>query len=131
MAAYKIRHAHILLQVDANGPDHCDEEAAEILCCHANTARNVRQRFVEQGIDAALERKKRDLPPREKVLDGKGEAHLIAIACSKAPKGYTRWTLELLSNKMVELNVVEAISYRTVQRALKKTCFSLTGKRGG
>ena len=69
----------------------------------------------------SLERKKREKPPREKILDGEGEAHLIVLACSQPPEGRTRWTLELLADKLVELNVVDAISYQTVRRVLKKT----------
>ena len=78
-------------------------------------------RFVEQGLQGPLERKKREKPPREKILDGEGEARLIALACSQPPEGRTRWTLELLADKLVELNVVDAISYQTVRRVLKKT----------
>jgi len=130
-AVYKIKHAHILLQSDADGPGWKDERVAEVFRCHTNTARNVRQRFVEDGMEAALERKKRPLPARERILDGKAEAHLIALACSDAPKGRVRWTLSLLADKLVELNVVDSISYRTVQRALKKTDCVLTGVRVG
>ena len=80
-----------------------------------------RKRFVLQGLDAALERKKRERPPIEPILDGEKEARLIALACSQPPKGRSRWTLELLADKLVELNIVGSISCRTVQRALKKT----------
>ena len=76
---------------------------------------------MQQGLSAALERKRREKPPREKILDGEGEARLIALACSQPPEGRTRWTLELLADKLVELNVVDAISYQTVRRVLKKT----------
>jgi transposase len=125
-AAYKIKHAHILLKADADGPAWTDGQIAEAFGCHARTVENVRRRFVTDGTAAALERKKRDHPPREKVLDGEAEAHLIAVACSEPPEGRARWTLELLADKLVELNIVESVSYQTVRRALKKTGFSLT-----
>ena len=124
-AAYKIKHANLLLKTDAAGPNWSDGEAADAFGCHANTARNVRQRFVELGLDAALERKKRDRPPREKILDGKKEARLIAVSCGEPPEGRSRWTLELLADRLVELGIVESISAATVCRTLKKTNFGL------
>jgi len=130
-AAHKIKHAHILLQVDAAGPAWTDEQTAKAWRCHTNTVRNVRRRLVEQGIEAALERKPREKPPRPRVLDGQAEAHLIALACGEAPEGHARWTLMLLADKLVELKVVESVSYRTVQRVLKKTGCDLTGRRVG
>lgn len=130
-AAYKIKHANILLKSDADGPSWTDARIAEAFGCCRQTVENVRRRFVEQSLEAALERKKRELPPREKILDGKAEAHLIALACSDAPEGCARWTLELLADRMVELNVVESVSYRTVQRVLKKTGCALIGRRAG
>jgi len=80
---YRIKHVNTLLAVDADGPNLSDENSAQVFGCHQNTVRNVRQRFVEQGIEAALERKKRDKPPRELKIDGEKEAKLIAIACSE------------------------------------------------
>jgi len=120
-AAYKIRHANILLTVDANGPGWTDPRTAEALGCHENTVRNVRQRFVGQGLAAAVERKKQRQPSRQRVLDGEGEARLIALACSQAPEGRSRWTLQLLADTLVQLSVVESISDQTVRRTLKKT----------
>jgi transposase len=115
--AYKIKHANILLKAEA---DWSDEKVAQAFGCNVNTPRNVRQRFVEQGLEAALERKKQDVPSREKILDGKGEAHLIALSCSQPPEGRTRWTLHLLADKLIELQVVNSLSYETVRRTLKK-----------
>ena len=115
--AYKIKHANILLKAEA---DWSDEKVAQAFGCNVNTPRNVRQRFVEQGLEAALERKKQDVPSREKILDGKGEAHLIALSCSQPPEGRTRWTLHLLADKLIELQVVNRLSYETVRRTLKK-----------
>ena len=120
-AAYKIRHAHILLKADADGPSWIDPRIAGAFCCHARTVEGIRRRFVEQGIEAALNRKKRAMPPRAKLLDGAQEARLIALSCSKPPKGCGRWTLHLLADRMVELEIVESISHETVRRALKKT----------
>ena len=125
-AAYRIKHANILLKADADGPGWTDGQIADAFGCHARTVENVRRRLVLEGMQAALERKKREHPPREKVLDGKAEARLIAVACGKPPEGRTRWTLELLADKLVELNVVKSVSYQTVRRTLKKTGFSLT-----
>lgn len=119
--AYKIRHAHILLKADADGPCWTDQAIADAFCCHRGTVEGIRKRFVEQGMHGALERKKRANPPRERILDGAGEARLIALHCSPPPEGCSRWTLELLADKLVELEVVESISYRTVGRVLKKT----------
>jgi hypothetical protein len=125
-AAYKIKHAHILLQVDATGPNWSDEHVAKALHCHGNTVRNVRQRFVEQGLEAALVRKKQGQPSRQRLLDGAKEAHLIALRCSQPPAGQTKWTLKLLADQLVALHVVETISYETVRQTIKKTSSSRT-----
>ena len=125
-AAYKIKHANILLKVDADGPCWSDEETAEAFGCHANTVRNVRQRLVEQGLDAALERKKQQSPSRERIFDGEKEARLIAVSCSEPPTGSAHWTLQLLADRVVELEIVEAVSPTTVGRTLKKTNCSPT-----
>jgi transposase len=125
-AASKIKHAHILLQVDANGPHWSDEHVAKAFRCHGNTVRNVRQRYVEQGLEAALIRKKQRKPSRQRLLDGAKEAHLIALRCSQPPTGVAKWTLKLLADTLVTLNVVETISYETVRQTLKKTRSSRT-----
>ena len=120
-AAYRIKHANILLKVDAEGAGWSDEQTAEAFDCHANTVRNVRQRLVERGFEAALERKKQERPSREAIFDGKKEARLIATSCSKPPEGRAAWTMQLLADRMVELEIVEAVSAKTVERTLKKT----------
>ena len=130
-AAYKIKHANILLQADADGPAWMDKRIAEAFGCHIRTVENVRRRCVLQGLEAALERKKQARPPRERKLDGEGEAHLIALACSEPPEGRDRWTLELLADALVRLKVVDSISAQTVRRTLKKTNFNRTGKSAG
>jgi len=122
-AAMKLAHARILLKADAadGGPAWPDERIAQAVEVGVATVERVRQRFVEQGLEAALVRKKQDRPSRERKLDGRAEARLIALACSAHPEGRTEWTMQLLADKLVELRVVEAVSDETVRRALKKT----------
>jgi len=121
-AARKLLHARILLKADvsAGGPAWEDQAIADGLEAGIATVERVRRQFVEEGLPAALERRK---PRREyaRTLDGEGEAHLIALACSQAPEGYSRWTLRLLAERMVVLEYVAAVSKNTVGRALKKT----------
>lgn len=119
-AAYKIKHAHILLKADTDGPCWNDEAIAEAFSCHIRTVEGIRKRFVLEGLEAALGRKKQASPSRKRLLDGAGEARLIALSCSSPPDGYSRWSLSLLADKLVELNMVDTISYQTVRRTLKK-----------
>jgi transposase len=119
-AAYKIKYANILLNIDVNGQGWSDRQAATSLSCHSNTIANLRQRFVEQGLEAALERKPRKNPPRQRVCDGEAEAKLIALRCGESPPGQARWTLRLLTDKAVELEIVPSISHETVRQVLKK-----------
>jgi transposase len=125
-AAYKIKHANILLSVDVNGLGWTDEEAAKAFSCHRHTVANVRQRLVEQGLEAALERQPSPKPPRDRVCDGEAEAKLIALRCGEPPEGRARWTLRLLADKAVELEIVPGISHETVRQVLKKTNSSPT-----
>jgi hypothetical protein len=120
-AAYKIRHAHILLKADADGPAWTDAQIAESFAVSVNTVLGVRQRLVEQGFETALNRKQQERPSRTPCLDGEGEARLIALRCSAPPAGHARWTLRLLADQAVALDIVEAISHETVRQALKKT----------
>jgi transposase len=120
-SARKIGHARVLLKVDADGPNWTDAAAAEAFGIRANTVRDIRQRFVEEGLEAALDRKRRAEPPTQRKLDGAGEARLIALACGEPPEGRARWTLRLLAGQMVELAIVDGISHETVRRTLKKT----------
>ena len=119
--AYRIKHANILLAVDADGPGWTDEQTAAAFHCNRNTVHNVRRRFVMQGMEAALGRKKQERPSRRRILDGEKEARLIAIACSQPPEGRSRWTLSMLADELVALKVVESVSRDTVRRVLKKT----------
>ena len=130
-AAYKIKHANILLQVNADGPNQADHDVAKTFHCHVNTVRNVRQRFVEQGLEAALARKPQEQPSRQQVLDGSQEAHLIALRCGEPPEGHSQWTLRLLADQLVALDIVETISHETVRQALKKTLSNRTSKSAG
>lgn len=125
--ARRLAHARILLQADEaeGGPGRTDGRIASALDVSTRTVERVRERFVEEGLDAAL------LPrPGRRVyarkLDGRQEARLIALACSRPPAGKARWTLRMLADEMVELDVVESLSYETVRQALKKTSSSRT-----
>ena len=122
-AARKIAHARILLKADAapGGPAWADARIAEAVEVDVTTIERVRQRFVEQGLEAALVRKKQDRPSRAPRLDGAAEARLIALACSAPPQGRKAWTLSLLADRLVELEVVDSVSYETVRQVLKKT----------
>jgi transposase len=122
-AAPKLAHARILLKADAadGGPAWGDARIAEAVEVSIPTVERVRQRFVEEGLEAALGRKKQERPRRERKLDGRGEARLIALACSAPPEGRKEWTMKLLADRLVELEVVDAICGETVRRVLKKT----------
>ncbi len=121
VAGYKIRHAQMLLKADQGeeGPAWQDGEIAEAFGSDVSTVERLRKRLVEEGLEAALERRKRHNYRRK--LDGDAEAHLIALACSQAPQGRSRWSLRLLADRLVELGVVESVSHMTVSRTLKKT----------
>lgn len=121
--ARKRVHARLLLKSDQgkHGPSWPDERIAEALEIHASTVRAIRQRFVEHGLDAALNRKKQCRPSVERMLDGAKEARLIALACSEPPEGHATWSLRLLADKAVELQIVDAVSHETVRKTLKKT----------
>ena len=122
-AAHRIRHANILLAVDDSdaGAKLKDEEAARALGVAVRSIEALRRRFVEEGLDAALERRKRERPSVEPMFDGHKEAKLIAIACGPKPTGRVRWTLELLADRVVALKIVEHCSRETVRRTLQKT----------
>lgn len=117
----KVRRAQILLQTDVDGPNWCDEQICSAYHCRIKTVQNTRKRFVELGLEECLNRKKRNLPPRVKLLDGKQEASIIAMRLGPPPKGYVDWSLRLLANKVVERGVIPGISHETVRETLKKT----------
>lgn len=120
-SAQKIRHAEILLKLDENHNEKPWTVSAIVEAYHTNTTTvcNVAQRFVEEGLESALNRKKQS--NRHRKITGEVEAHMIAIACSDAPEGRDRWTLQLIADKMVELKVVDSISATAVGTTLKKT----------
>lgn len=125
--------ARALLLCDAgpNGPAWIVADVAEALGVTSRTIEHLKKRFVEDGIEAALERKEREKPPRDVIFDGAFEARVIALACSDAPEGRRRWTVRLLADKAVELNFAPSVSHMTVQRVLKKTNLSLTSASTG
>lgn len=125
-AARKLLRARILLLADQSegGPSKSDPEIVDALDCGRATVERVRKQFVEEGLDDALVPKP-SLRVFERKLDGQAEAHLIALACGAPPEGRSRWTLRLLSDRLVALEHVESISYETVRRTLKKTNSSL------
>ncbi len=116
----KVRRAQILLKADANGPSWSDDRIADAFSCRTRTVEKVRQRLVERGFNETLNGKKRATPPTEKLLDGKQEAEIIATRLGPPPMGYANWTLRLLARKVVELEIVDSVSYETVRRTLKK-----------
>ena len=114
----KVKRANILLKSNRGWTDG---KIAEALDCRTSTVERVRQRFVECGFEQTLHGKRRAKPPVEKILDGEQEAKVIAMRLGDPPKGFGKWTLRLLARKVVELEIVDSISYQTVRRTLKKT----------
>jgi transposase len=122
-----IKRANILLNLDENnGHVQSQEEIAKQLCTTTATIYNVSKQFAEEGLDATICRKIRETPPIQPKATGDIEAKIIALACSEPPKGRNRWTLRLLEEKVVELQIVDAISDNTIGRLLKKHHLSLT-----
>jgi transposase len=117
-----LKHAQILLKADEadDGPGWSDERIAEAFNAGVATVERLRQRFIEEGLQAALRTYRTGTRTYERKLDGAQEAHLIALACSPAPEGQARWTLRLLAQRMVELAHVDTLSYETVRQTLKK-----------
>lgn len=129
----KFLNARALLLCDASKdrPNWIVSDVAEALGVTTRTIEKLKKRFVEEGIEVALGRKQRETPPREIVYDGAFEARLLQLACSDAPKGYSQWTVRLLSEKVVELKIAPTCSAMAVCRTLKKTNYSLTGANTG
>jgi transposase len=121
-AARKLMHAHILLLADENRTEGAwpDDKIAAALGVNRRTVERIRQRCVETGVEAALHHKQHSTR-RDKRLDGAAEARLIQLACCEAPDGRERWTMQMLANKLIELEIVETISDETVRTTLKKT----------
>jgi|ERR1035437_3799045 hypothetical protein len=127
LAAQKRKRAQVFLKADASedGPAWVDQRIAEACDVTVATIENLRKSYVLEGLEASLERKKQCRPSRQPVLDGAKEARLVALCCGTVPAGRGRWTLRMLADKLVELKVVESVSYETVRQALKKTNCSL------
>ncbi len=117
----KVRRAQILLKADADGPAWTDATIAEAFNCRIQTIENLRKRLVTESFEFALNGKRRQTPPTQPLLDGKGEAKLISMRLGKPPAGFGSWTLQLLADELVTLEVVESISHETVRQTLKKT----------
>lgn len=117
----KVRRAQVLLKADVDGPNWTDRRIAEALGCRTKTVENVRQRLVELGFEKTLNGVKRAKPPTPKRLDSEQEAKVIATRLGPPPQGYANWTLRLLARRVVELEIVDSISYETIRRTLKKT----------
>lgn len=120
-AADKSKQAHMLLKAEADGAAGSDEAIAAAVSVPTRTVAGMRERFVEQGLEAALTRKKQERPSQQPLFDGEAEARLIALGCSAPPAGQARWTLRLLAATAVELAIVEATSHETGSRTRKQT----------
>ncbi|MCB9100464.1 MAG: helix-turn-helix domain-containing protein [Anaerolineales bacterium] len=120
-SAGKVRRAHMLLKADVDGPAWTDAQIAEAFNCRSRTVEKVRERLVVDGFALALNGKKRETPPTPPKLDGAGEAKLIALRLGCPPPGYGRWSLRLLAEQLVVLEIVESICPETVRQTLKKT----------
>jgi hypothetical protein len=125
-SAKAILKARILLKADQGplGPSWTDDRIVEALDTNPSMVTRVRRQLVEEGLEAVLSRKKRATPPITPIFDGEAQARLIALACSEPPAGHARWSIRLLADKVVELEIVEAAHFNTVGRALKKTISS-------
>jgi hypothetical protein len=117
----KVRRANILLKADAGGPNWKDQDIADAFFCTRQCIENLRKRLVMEGFEIALNGKKRERPPRGQCLDGEQEAKVIALRLSDPPKGRNGWTLRLLAERVVELEIAPKISHATVRSTLKKT----------
>lgn len=119
-SSQKVRRAQILLKADADGPNWIDQKIAEAFSCGISSIESIRKRLVTQGFEAVLNGKTRETPPRKKLLDSKQEAKVIAMRLGSPPKGFGSWSLRLLANALVELEIVDSISHETVRQTLKK-----------
>ncbi len=117
----KVRRAQMLLKADVEGPSWTDAKIADAFNARTRTVEKLRERLVVEGFEIALNGKKREAPPTPAKLDGEGEAKLIAMRLGKPPLGYGRWTLQLLADQLVVLEIVESICPETVRKTLKKT----------
>jgi len=119
-SSLKVRRAQMLLKADADGPNWTDSQIADAFDCRRQTVENLRKRVVLDSFEAALCGVARKDPSRKPLLDGEQEAKLIALRLGQPPKGYGKWTLRLLADEMVALEITESISHETVRQTLKK-----------
>jgi hypothetical protein len=129
---YRIRHAQILLAADEI-PENSEWTDKKIARAYNTTEKSIgtlRRRFVEKGVSAALDRQKRETPPRIKI-DGETEAKIVALTCSEAPEGFSQWSLRLLASKVVELGIMESVSHTAIANCLKKTQLNHGYKKNG
>jgi hypothetical protein len=117
----KVRRAQVLLKADADGPGWTDSKIAEAFGCRTKTVENIRQRLVTDGFEITLNGQPRLKPPCPKLLDGEQEAKVIAMRLGSPPPGFSNWSLRLLAEQVVALEIVESISHETIRRTLKKT----------
>ena len=120
-ASQRIRRAQVLLKADVDGPGWTDARIAEAYGCRTRTVEYLRERLVVEGFEVALNGQPRLKPPRAKLLDGEQEAKVIALRLGSPPPGFANWTLRLLAEQVVALEIVESISHEPVRRTLKKT----------
>jgi Homeodomain-like domain len=116
----KVRRAQVLLKSDADGPDWTDAKIADAFGCRTKTVENIRERFVTRGFELTLDGRPPSKPPRQKLLDGGQEAKVIAMRLGTPPAGFSNWSLRLLAERVVALEVVPSISHETVRQTLKK-----------
>lgn len=120
-SSQKVRRAQILLKADVKFSNWPDRQIAEAFGCRIQTVENLRKRMVTEGFEVALHGKPRTKPPRARILNGKQEARVIAMRLGKPPKGFSNWSLRLLSERVIELGITDSISHETVRKMLKKT----------
>lgn len=120
-SSLKVRRAQVLLKADADGPAWTDKRISDAFGCRTKTVENIRQRLVTEGFEVTLDGKPREEPSRAPIFDGEQEAKMIALRLGPPPKGFGNWSLRLLAETVVELEIVESVSHETVRRTLKKT----------
>jgi transposase len=132
-AAMKVQRAKAMLAMDCgkNGPGHSDHQASRISGLSIATLERLRKRVCEVGPLGALERKVRETPPNEPKITGRVEAHMVQIACSDPPEGFSRWTMQMIADRLVELKLVESLSSQAVRMTLKKTTLNRGNKSAG
>jgi hypothetical protein len=119
-SSQKVRRAQILLKADADGPAWTDAKIAEAVGCRTTTVENIRERLVTLGFEVTLDGKSREHAPRPKTLDGGQEAQVIAMRLGPPPKGFANWSLRLLAEKVVGLEIADAVSHETIRQTLKE-----------